>query len=179
MGVGTGSKRERLLAVLTGVVILGVVIATVIIEPQFKRRQARLVRLRELELQLTKMKGDLLVKSRIDEAYKQIEPLVAGTRGDQQEISAFTRELGDLYGRLGVKTRSVKLLPTVHEEFYRQLSVRIEMEGHIREILRFVRAVETHAKPIRIEELVLKAQEIVDRVHGSFLVTKVVADPES
>jgi len=170
------SKRERFLALVTGLLIVAVVLALVIIEPQLKRRKARLVRVHELELQLMKMRQDVLLKNRIDLAYKQIEPLVAGTRSEQQEISAFTRELGDLYSRLAVKTRSVKLLPTVREPFYCQLSVRIEMQGHIRELLKFVHAVETHGTPIRINELVLRAQEAADQVDGSLLITKVVTD---
>ena len=171
------SKRERLLAILTAATIASVIIATLVIEPQIKRRKAYLAKLHEQQLQLTKMRRNLLLKNRVDQVYKEIEPLAAGTRGDQQEISAFTREVGDLYSGLSVRTRSVKLLPIVHEPYYRQLSLRIEMQGHVREILRFVRSVETHDKPIRIDELALKARETADQIEGAFLITKVVTDP--
>lgn len=179
MAVITKSNREKLLATITAIVMLGAVIFTVIIEPQLKERKARFARMRQLQLKLTKMKGDLLIKDRIDNIYLQIEPLITSYGTDQQEISAFTRELSDLYSKLNVRTRSIKILPTVSEEFYRRLSVRIEMQGHIREILNFILSVEKNPNPIRIEQFDLRAREIVDNVQVSFVITKVVAEPET
>jgi Tfp pilus assembly protein PilO len=173
------NSREKVLAIIAMGVILGAVIFTVIIEPELKERKTRLARMRQLQLKLTKMKGDLLIKDRIDNIYSQIEPLIVSNGTNQQEISLFTRELSDLYSKLSVRTRTVKILPIANEEFYKRLSVRIEMSGHIREILNFVLSVETYPNPIRIEQFDLKAREIVDNVQASFLVTKVVAEPET
>lgn len=172
-------SREKVLAIITISVILGAVAFTAIIEPQLKERKAHLALMRQLQLKLTKMKGDLLLKDRIDDIYSQIEPLIASNGTNQQEISLFTRELSNLYSKLNVRTKTIKILPIINEEFYRRLSVKIEMSGHVREILNFILSVETYPNPIRIEQFDIKAWEIVDNVQVSFLVTKVVAQPET
>jgi len=172
-------SREKVLAIITISVILGAVAFTVIIEPQLKERKAHLAHMRQLQLKLTKMKGDLLLKDRIDDIYSQIEPLIASNGTDQQEISLFTRELSDLYSKLNVRTKTIKILPIISEEFYRRLSVKIEMSGHVREILNFILSVETYPNPIKIEQFDIKVREIVDNIQASFLVTKVVAQPET
>ena len=167
--------RERTLVVLTGIVIAGVLVVTLLIEPQLQIHKAQRANLCELKFQLAKMRGDVLVKNRIEEAYDRVESLIAGQGSDQQEISAFTRDLSALYAGLNVKTKSMKILPTQHEEHHRLLSIRIEIAGSIAEMVKFILAIETHSKPLRVEQVVLKSQEIVDNVHGSFLITKVVA----
>ncbi len=168
--------RQTLLAVTTVLLIVAVAVFTLVIEPQFQERKARLVRMRELQAKLARLQADLLVQNRVDRMYEQVEPLIAGTGNDQQEMSVLTRELSDLYSTLNVKTRSVKLLPTVKEEFYRLLSVKIEMQGHIRDVLQFILLIEAHASALRIEQFGLKTREITDEVYASFLVTKVVAE---
>lgn len=172
------NSREKVLAIITIIVILGAIIFTDIIEPQLIKRKARLVHMHQLQLKLTKMKADLLIKDRIDDIYSQIEPLVASSGTDQQEISLFTRELSGLYSKINVKTKTIKILPVLKEEFYRRLSVKIEMSGHIREILNFILSAETHHSPVRIEQFEFKVREIADYVEASFLVTKVVVMPK-
>jgi Tfp pilus assembly protein PilO len=172
------SNREKVLVVFTVSVALSASIFIVVIEPQLKEHKTRLMRMNQLRLKLTKMKGDLLVKDRIDSVYEQIEPLIASSGTGQQEISLFTRELSDLYSKQNVKTRTIKILPLTNEEFYRRLSVRIEMSGHISEILNFIASIERHPNPIRIEQFDIKSREIVDNVEVTLVITKVVARPE-
>lgn len=169
------SNRQKKLAVMAGVVITGVAVFVVIVQPQLKVRKGRLGQVQQLGLKLTKMRGDLMIKDRIDDIYSEIEPLIASTGTEQQRISLFTRELNDLYSRLDVKIRLVKILPLAEEEFYTRLAVKIEMSGHIRNILRFICSVEAHANPLKIEQFALKTRDIVDNVEASFLISKVVA----
>lgn len=179
MVVGLKNNREKILAVIAITLILGTVIFTAVIEPQLKERKLRLERMHQLQLKLTKMKADCLIKDRIDNIYSQIEPLIASKGTGQQEISLFTRQLSDLYSKLNVRIRSVKILPIANEEFYRRLSVKIEMSGHIKSILNFIFSVERYSTPIRIEQFDLKTGEITDNVQAYFLVSKVVAVPET
>ena len=175
MIIRTINSREKVLGAIAAVTVLCSVIFSAIIEPQLEGRRRRLERLYGLGLQLTRMKRDLLAKDRIERIYSEIEPLVSSGGSDQQEISKLTRQLSDLYSKLNVKIRSVKILPVVGEQFCRRLSIRIEMSGDIRSILRFVFSIETSSEPVRIEQLDLKSEEIVDIVGASFLITKVVA----
>lgn len=178
MSGGTKNNHEKPLAVTAALVIIGAVAFTAIIKPQLKRRKLHLERMHELQLKLTRMKGDLLIKDRIDNIYSEIEPLITGSGTDQQEISQFTRELSNLYSKPNVKIRSVKILPIANEKFYRRLSIKIEMSGLVRNILNFILSVEKYPHPIRIEQFTLKAREIADNVRASFLITKVIAEPE-
>lgn len=179
MITGTKNNHEKLLAIITATVILGTVTFIAIIEPQLKERKLRLDRMHQLQLKLIRMRGDLLVKDRIDDIYAQIKPLITSNGTEQQEISLFTRELSDLYSKLNIKIRSVKILPIVDEEFYKRLSIKVEMSGHINSILNFILSIETYSNPVRIEQFDLKAREIMDNIQASFLITKVVAEPET
>jgi Tfp pilus assembly protein PilO len=178
MTANTRKNRERLLATITVAVIIGAVIFACVIWPQLRERQLRLQRMRGLQLKLTRMQRDLLEKDRIDQVYSQIEPLISGTGTDLQEKSKFARELYDLFLTRNVQTRAVNPLPLLNEEFYRRLAIKIDMTGNIRDILKFIFAVETSANPIKIEKLELKARETVDDIRASFTVTKVVARTE-
>jgi hypothetical protein len=173
------SSREKVLAAITAIVVFGAIVFGVFIEPQLNERKTRLARMNKLKLMLVKMRGDLLMKDRIDKAYLQIEPLMASRGSDQQEISAFTRELSNVYSKLNIKPRSIKILPTDDdEEFSRRLSVKIVMQGHIREILKFILSVENTPNPVRIEQFDLRTREIVDNVQMTFVISKVVGSPE-
>ncbi len=125
--------RPILLAAATAGVLLSVGMFTLVVEPRLKERHARRAEARALQAKLTKLQADLRVRHRIDQMYEQIAPLIAGSGSDQQEISTFTRELGNLYSALNVKTRSVKLLPTTQEEFCK-IVTRIEQEVVIPEV---------------------------------------------
>ncbi len=169
----TMNNREKILAIITFCVVIGAIVFTVIIEPQLEKRKQCLKHMRQSQLKLTKMKADLLIKDRIDTIYTQIEPFIAGDGTEQQEKAQFTRELSRLCSKLN--TTSTTILPTTNEDYYRRLSAKIEMNGHIRDILGFILAVEAYSNPIRIEQFDFKAREIADNIHATFIITKVVA----
>ena len=174
----TSKSREKLLSVITVAVIIGTVVFAGVVRPGLNERQSRLRRMHQLELKLTRIKRDVLEKDRIDRDYARIEPLIAGTGTDLQEKSKFARELHDLFSKQNVQTRTVTPLPILNEEFYRGLAIKIEMTGNIKDVLKFIFAVETYSNPIRIEWLDLKTRETTDDVHASFRITKVVAKAE-
>lgn len=178
MTMNAGNRREKVLAAITGAVIVGAAVFTVVIKPQLEERRLRLRRLHQLQLKLTRMQRDLLMKDRIDSIYSQIEPLIMGTGTNLQEKSKFARELHELFSRLNVQTRVVTPLPIKNLEFYRRLAIKIEMTGNIKDVLNFVSAVEMYRNPIRIEQLDLSTRDAVDDVQASFTITKVVAKAE-
>ena len=119
MKITTNNNREKLLAIITAAILAGTFLFTIIVEPQLIKRKISLEQLRKLQLEAVRMKANLLIKDRIEKKYSQISILIHGTGTDQQEISLFSRELNDLYSRLPVKIRTVKLLPLVQEQHYR------------------------------------------------------------
>lgn len=170
------TTREKTLAIITGITILAVVIYTMLVEPQIVRRGARLEQLAQAKLTFAKMNADVLIKDRIDNIYRRLEPLIVASGEDQQEISLFTQELQRLYDRRNLKIRSVKIMPTTKEPFYRRLAIKLEMVGEVGDILGFIRALESHPRPIKIERLDLIAKQIAGRIQASFIVTKVVTE---
>ncbi|HEX3006986.1 MAG TPA: hypothetical protein VHO90_05160 [Bacteroidales bacterium] len=171
----SGKNKEKKLAITTVATLAGVLIFIIIIDPQLERHKVLANQIYQQQINLAKMKSDLLVKDRIEKEYAEIEPLVSSSRTDQQEISLFTRELNDLYSPLQVKIGSVKIFPLVQNEFCRRLSIKIEMSGDIKDILKFIRAIEACRNPLKIERLTLDVKEIVDQVQVSFLISKVIA----
>ena len=170
------TTREKTLAIITGITILAVAIYTMLVEPQIIRRSARLEQLAQAHLTFAKMNADVLIKDRIDNIYRRLEPLIVASGEDQQEISLLTRELQRMYDKRNLKIRSVKIMPTTKEPFYRRLAIKLEMVGEVGDILGFIRVLESHPRPIKIERLDLIAKQIAGRIQTSFIVTKVVTE---
>jgi Tfp pilus assembly protein PilO len=170
-------RRDTILFGVTVAVILGGLLFAAVVRPQWQRRRQGLQDVRGLQLTLAKMRGDLLVKDRIEAVYAQLQPYMGQHGSDQQEISAFTRDLNDMYSKLKLKIRSMKILPITREPSYRRFSVKIEVEGASSHVLALVSAVATHPDPIRIDQFDLKAQSVTDQVQGSFAISKIVVEP--
>ena len=58
------------------------------------------------------------------------------------------------------------------------MSTKIEMSGPIKDILSFIFSVETYPNPLKIEQFDLRAQEVMGNIQASFLISKVVVEPE-
>lgn len=171
-------KRERLLAVVTAVVLGTLLLFTTIIDPQLKKNKALSSQFAQLQLDLTKAKGNLFIKDRIEKIYSQIEPLFNAKSNPQQQISGFTRLLDQIYSKVNVKIRSVKILPTTNENYYQKLSIRIEMTGEVKDFLKFIASIENCEEPIRIEQFDLTAQETKDNCLASLLISKIVSEKQ-
>ena len=168
-------KREKVLSVFTGAILVSIFLFCMIIDPQLKKHRALSLAFSQLQLDLSKARGNLLIKDRIEKAYTQIEPLIASRGNEQQQISDFTRLLDQVYSKLNMQIRSVKILPVSNENYYRKLTVRIEMKGFVKDFLKFIEAVEEHREAIRIEQLELTSQETKDSVMASMIISKVVS----
>jgi len=175
MGLKDSKKREKLLAIVTAAILISIFLFTTIIDPQLKKYNALSSQLSQLQLDLTRARGNLLIKDRIEKAYTQIEPLIAAKGTQQQQISDFTRLLDQIYSKLNVKIRSVKILPVADENYYRKLTIRIEMKGFAKDFLKFIEAVEQHTEPIRIEQFDLTVQESKDTIMASMIISKIVS----
>ncbi len=175
MGLKDSKKREKLLAIVTTAILGSIFLFTTIIDPQLKKHKALSSRLSQLQLELTRARGNLLIKDRTEKAYIKIEPLIAAQGSQQQQISDFTRLLDQIYSKLNVKIRSVKILPVADENYYRKLTIRIEMKGFVKDFLKFIEAIKKHPDPIRIEQFGLTAQESKDSVRVSMVISKIVS----
>ena len=171
--------REKFLGVITLSVVIVCVMFVVVIEPQLKQRKVRLKRMYGLNLKLTKMQGDLLIKDRIDRIYAKLEPLIASSGTELRERVLLLTELQDMCSKAGVKPARQSLAPAENEDFYTRLSASIEMDGHIKDVVNFVITIEASPDPIRIESFDFRATNMEDNIHASFVISKIVATPES
>lgn len=175
MAVENSNKRETILIIITAITLILVFIFITIIDPQLKKRKVLSGKLSQLQLDLTRAKCNLMIKDRIERMYAQIEPMIAVEGSQQQQISNFTRLLDQTYSKLGMKIKSVKILPVTDQSYYQKLSIKIEMTGFVKDFLKFVEAIEKHKDPVKIEQLELTCQETTDAVLVSVIVTKIVS----
>lgn len=175
MGLNDSKKREKLLAIVAAAILGSTFLFTTIIDPQLKKNKTLSSQFAQLQLDLTRARSNLLIKDRIEKAYTKIEPLIAAQGNQQQQISDFTRLLDQIYSKLNMKIRSVKILPVADENYYRKLTIRIEMKGAVKDFLKFIEAVEQHAEPIRIEQLDLTSHEAKDTIMASMIISKIVS----
>lgn len=169
-------SNEKKLAIITAILLVAVMMYTGVIEPQMMKRKASIQKKQQLQLNLTRMKADMLLRDRIEKKYAQLKSMMQSAGTDQQEISRFSRELNDLYSKLPVKIKTIKILPLQEERFYKKFSIKAEITGDIRSIITLIEAIESTNSPIRIEQLDLKAQGTHDKVLASFLLTKVTSN---
>lgn len=175
MGVKDSRKRGKLLAIVTAAILGSTFLFTIIVDPQLKKHKALSGRLAQLQLDLTRARGNLLIKDRIEKVYTQIEPLIAAQGNQQKQISDFTRLLDQIYSKLNVKIRSVKILPVADENYYCKLTIRIEMTGFVKDFLKLIEEVDQRTEPIRIEQFDLTSKETKDTIMASMIISKIVS----
>ncbi len=117
---GKKKSNEKKLVIITAVVLVAVVMYTGVIEPQMIRRKESIQKKQQLQLDLTRMKADMLLRDRIEKKYAQLKSMMQSAGTDQQEISRFSRELNDIYTKLPVKIKTIKILPLQEERFYKK-----------------------------------------------------------
>ena len=77
MGLKDSKKRQKVLAIATAAILISIFLFTTIIDPQLKKHKGLTSRLSQLQLDLTRARGNLLIKDSIEKAYIQIDPLMA------------------------------------------------------------------------------------------------------
>ncbi|MBC8481108.1 MAG: hypothetical protein H8D47_00375 [Planctomycetes bacterium] len=175
----TFKNRQKILAILAGVIITTAAVFTLVIEPEMKKQKTLKNQLVELKIELTRAKRNILIKDRIEKLYQQAEPLIAADGSYQQQISDFARLLDQLYSKSNLEIKSVKILPPTNETHYSLLSIKIETNASIKDFIKFVLSIEKHSQPIRIEKLDLKAQDSRDNITVSLVISKIVQKNDS
>ncbi|UCG49932.1 MAG: hypothetical protein JSU94_09135 [Phycisphaerales bacterium] len=179
MKTSAKTGREKYLGVIALGVAIICVMFVVVIEPQLKQRKALLKRMYGLNLKLTKMQGDLLIKDRIDRIYAKLEPLIASSGTELRERVLLLTELRNMCSKAGVNPARQTLPPAENEDYYSRLSANIEIDGHVKDIVNFVITVEASPDPIRIESFNFNATNVEDNIHASFVISKIIATPKS
>lgn len=173
------SKREKTLALITGIVILGTLALTAVVDPQLDRRNRLRDEKAQLELRATKIQKDLYLKNHVESLYAQIRPFLSSAYDETRETSSFIREIREVYTQLNLKPRLLSQEATRRENGYTILSLRIDLSANIKPLLHFIDAVEQSHSPIAIRRCELKADNIKGSIIASFIITKVIATKET
>lgn len=159
---------------ITVTLVVAVLLYTMLIDPQLVKYHQSQLAAQELKMRLMRMRGNLLIKDRVEQAYRAIEPLIQSNGNDQQEISCFTRQLSDLYSSSNLRVRSVRIMPVNEQEYYKILSVRLELNGNVRDVIGFILSFSDVSDPIRIEQFTLQAEQIAGLINATFVISKIV-----
>ena len=170
------TKREKLIALLTALVIVGALVFTSVVRPQLRKARQLRKQHADLELKALKIQNDLLQKNQVERKYALIKSLLASEGTEAQEMGAFSKELTQLYLRHGLRRNAEKPLPTLQEKSYRVLSMQIELQGQIGQVFSFIHSLEASENPIGIKRCEITARERRDEVKAKFNVDKIVAD---
>jgi len=170
------SGREKTLMAATVTVIAAALLLVGIIEPQREEHQALGTRLNELELKVLKINQDLSVRHHIERKHEALVSLLSASEDAASGPQGFARQINALCREQGLKMRSLQALPSQDQQAYRVLSLKLDLQGYIDQILHFIHAVEQSKSPIRIVRLDLETRNIVDLMNASLVVSKVVVD---
>ena len=172
-------RREKVLGVLTGILVLTVVMYGFIVEPQVNRRKELLKELYQKQTMFTKMQADIMAKDRIENNYSRIESLIRSGGNDQEEMSAFSQEFQKINAKFNLKPRMIKFLPVVNDPYFRKILVRVEFEGGIESIAAFISSVENGKKAMKFEKASFVVRDRDDNIQFSFVLSKVVSNVSS
>lgn len=168
------TPRERVLGSLVFTTIAGAVLFESAIQPQLTRNTELRHRVNQSQVSLTQMRANLQLKDQIEARYEELKGLIRESGSPSQEMAGFAEALTGMYLPLKVQTKSVRPLPDIDEGFYRKFTLRVEMEGSVPEIAKFMAAMTDFPAPIRVERLDITCKERPDYVTAMFVITKIV-----
>ncbi len=167
-------QRERILGGLTLMVVGGSGLFAWFIDPALARHAVLQEEVGRLEVSLTRMRANMLLKDKIEARYEELKGLARESGSPAQEMAQVASLLSRLCSPLSLQTRSVRPLPDTDEGFYRKHAFRLEMEGNVTEVAKFLAAVAQASDPIRVERIELICKNRPEFVTVTLVVTKVV-----
>lgn len=169
-------KREKLLAIVTGILILTTVVYSSVLKPQINKRAELLSELTQKKIMFTEMQADILIKDRIEDSYARMASQLESDRTDQEEKSIFSQEFQTLNSKFNLKPDFIKFLPMIKNEFYRKILIKVELKGGINNIVEFISNVENEKQTIKFEEISFLTRDRDDNIQLSFVLSKVISN---
>jgi hypothetical protein len=166
------NRREKILGILTAVVVGGMLLFLVMIDPQLKRHGELSKQVDHLQLVLTKMQTNIRIRDSIEARYASLENLIKDSKGPGQEMAHFTQLLSELYKPLNLDVKTVSPLPDTNEGTYAKYALRVEMSGMIDEICLFLAELVTAAETVRVERLDVICKDRPNYLNASIIISK-------
>ena len=170
------SRREKTLARITAILIALAIVFGGVVKPQLKQRRQLMQRKGELEKEAFLTQENLHLRNSVEKIHGVlVESLIISGGTESQEIAQLFRELRQLYEKQDLTPKSQSKLPTLFEPSYTVLSVKIELQGNINRIMRFIRSIAEAEAPLGIAKCEIQAQDQRDTVKAFFTVNKIVS----
>ena len=169
------AKREKRLGAAFAVVAVGAVFYTQLLEPALHRRSLLTQQVFDLRVRLAKMRGDLLLRDRVEQRYARLSSQIRQTVSPDQETARFLVELEKLSAGLALGVTSVKPTPPTVTPTHTRLAVRIDLAGPTMELARFLGAIEQDDSAIRVERLQIVCRKRPGFVNANLTISKALA----
>lgn len=167
------SGRERKIALTAAGVVIGSLIFNLWLYPAIGRWQHLNEETAELNVTLLKMERALKLRGRIEKEYKHYQEQILTTGSNEEEMASLLRELESLSRPFGLYISNIKPLPINDQGFYKKYTVRLEAEGELITLAKFLYSLRTSPQLLKVERLQLEARKGSDLLRANFLVTKV------
>ena len=174
------SSREKMLGIITAVLLVMVLFFEFIFEPLLTKRKQLMSEYTDLKLQASVIQNDLQLRDQVERQYQSIKAQLRSSdnetvRTDDQELASFAQTLFNLQDKHGLKQKSFRLGRAEHESTYRVLRLNLELQGQLNRMLRFIQTVETSAEPWKIDHCDIRACDQKDMIQAIFEISKIVA----
>lgn len=169
------SRRERNILYLAVIVISGVLLYIVMIEPLRKKWRELNESISSKEMQLLKNQKILAQKDIIAQLYDKYAENIKMKGTVEEETAVILREIENIARTSNTYITDIKPLKVEDKEFYKEYSVELEAEGDISGLAKFIYDLQNSKQILKVKYLRLNPRdEASDTLKGYMIVTKIL-----
>lgn len=169
------SSRERLFFYLGIVILIGLFLYFVVIEPAWNEWQNLNEEIYSKERLLLKNLKILSQREQIASLYDRYAENIKMKGSDQEEIAVILREIENVARSSKVYITDIKPLKVDNKEFYKEYFVELEAEGGISNLTKFIYDLQSSKQILKVRRLNLNAKAGKgDMLKGHIIVTKIL-----
>jgi len=150
------NTQQTVLAVVTGLVLFGAILAARFVVPAVRQWQDLRVHIEEQTLEFAKLSRNLEVKQSVDRQFATLKPEIWQTESDEIKLSQFLRQLDPLARLPGITPINAKPLPIEDKGTHKIYRVRVSFSGQLPDVLKFVTDLTNGDQIVGLESFALR-----------------------
>jgi len=167
------TSRQRVLAVVTGTVIVTVMAVQLAVFPAYDTWQLRRARLDEQAAELARLERNIRMRDPVNRAFAELSPALHQQGSDEATFSQCIRQLEVVHRYPTVMVVNAKPLPVVDEGTHKIYKVRVTVAGELPEVVRFVGDLTGSEKAVGIDGFSLRGIQGLSKVECSLSIRMV------
>jgi Tfp pilus assembly protein PilO len=168
------SKRERLLFILTILVVGGLAAYIFVVEPAYKRWAGMEDEIETANTRLLKNLKLLANKEHLEKEFNKYKEYIQKGGQDEEEVAAILKEIEATAASCGVNLTSIKPKGTKALKEYRKFTVEVAGEARLNQFLKFIYDLEGSKKLLKVERLILTLKNAQsDTLRGTLIIRKI------